>query len=120
MNEEEFQNLKNEMAALQRQLHQSQEKLMQLEEKINSAVNFKAVNEILPAQHQSNKQNEFPRQHTLENFIGLKIIHLVGIVVLLIGISIGVKYAIDKNLITPVTRILLAYAAGIALFLLSI
>src|SRR5688500_10784432 len=30
---------------------------------------------------------------SIENFIGLKLMHLVGIVVLVIGISIGVKYA---------------------------
>jgi uncharacterized membrane protein len=46
-----------------------------------------------------------------ENFIGLRIIHLIGIVVLVIGLSIGVKYAIDSNLISEELRIMLAYAA---------
>jgi uncharacterized membrane protein len=54
-----------------------------------------------------------------ENVIGLRIIHLVGIVVLVIGLSIGVKYAIDRQLISEVTRIVLAYVAGIVLYLLS-
>ncbi|MFT3979083.1 MAG: DUF2339 domain-containing protein [Ferruginibacter sp.] len=57
--------------------------------------------------------------NTLENFIGLKLIHFVGIVVLFIGLSIGVKYAIDINLISPAMRIILAYAAGLALLILS-
>lgn len=57
---------------------------------------------------------------SIENFIGLKLMHIVGIVVLMIGISIGVKYAIDKELISERIRILLAYAAGILLFALSI
>ena len=57
---------------------------------------------------------------TIENFIGLKLMHLVGIVVLVIGISIGVKYAIDKELISESVRILLAYAAGILLFVISV
>lgn len=57
---------------------------------------------------------------TLENFVGLKLIHFVGIIVLIIGLSIGVKYAIDINLISPALRIVLAYVAGIALFLLSL
>src|SRR5438046_5475941 len=55
----------------------------------------------------------------LENFIGLRIIHLVGIVVLVIGLSIGVKYAIDNQLISESTRIILAYLAGIVLYLFS-
>ncbi|MGZ8557004.1 MAG: DUF2339 domain-containing protein [Chitinophagaceae bacterium] len=57
---------------------------------------------------------------SIENFIGLKLMHLVGIVVLVTGISIGVKYAIDKELISEAMRILLAYSAGILLFLLSV
>jgi uncharacterized membrane protein len=57
---------------------------------------------------------------SLENFIGLRLIHVVGVVVLVIGLSIGVKYAIDRNLISEVMRIALAYAAGIALYILSV
>jgi uncharacterized membrane protein len=45
--------------------------------------------------------------------------HLVGIVVLVIGLSIGVKYAIDSNLISEQTRILLAYLVGVILFVVS-
>jgi uncharacterized membrane protein len=55
-----------------------------------------------------------------ENFIGLRIIHLIGIVVLVIGLSIGVKYAIDSNLISEELRIMLAYAAGVILFILAL
>ena len=57
---------------------------------------------------------------TLENFVGLKLIHFVGIIVLIIGITIGVKYAIDINLISPAVRIILAYMAGVLLFLISL
>lgn len=56
---------------------------------------------------------------SLENFIGLRLIHLVGIIVLVIGISIGVKYAIDRELISEFSRIGLAYAASGVLFILS-
>ena len=56
----------------------------------------------------------------LENFIGLRLIHLVGIVILVIGLSIGVKYAIDKDLISEGMRIVLAYAAGVVLYGLSV
>ena len=54
-----------------------------------------------------------------ENFIGLKLIHFVGIVILIIGLSIGVKYAIDIHLISPTMRVALAYSASIILFLIS-
>lgn len=54
-----------------------------------------------------------------ENFIGLRVIHLIGIVLLVIGLSIGVKYVIDRQLISEVTRISLAYLAGVILYLLS-
>ena len=56
----------------------------------------------------------------IENFIGLKLMHLAGIVLLVAGISIGVKYAIDKELISEAMRIVLAYSAGILLFILSV
>jgi uncharacterized membrane protein len=39
---------------------------------------------------------------------------------LVIGISIGVKYAVDKELISPFARIALAYTAGIILYFLSV
>ena len=60
-----------------------------------------------------------PGNFKFENFIGLRVIHFVGIVLLVIGLSIGVKYVIDRQLISEVMRISLAYAAGIILYLLS-
>ena len=59
------------------------------------------------------------RHSSIENLIGLRLIHLIGIVVLVIGLSLGVKYAIDKNLISEGLRIILAYGAGVVLFILS-
>jgi uncharacterized membrane protein len=55
----------------------------------------------------------------LENFIGLRLIHFLGIIVLVIGLSIGVKYAMDRELISEMMRIVLAYVAGAFLFFLS-
>lgn len=123
----EIENLQLQADELSKQLQETEQHLFQLQQqltllKAHSAENKKtntAVNklpEISKPQSRTSNNNHI----TLENFIGLKIIHLVGIVVLLIGISIGVKYAIDKNLITPLARILLAYSAGIALFVLSL
>lgn len=56
---------------------------------------------------------------SLENLIGLRLIHLIGIVVLVIGLSLGVKYAIDKNLVSEGMRIILAYLAGGILYFFS-
>lgn len=58
-------------------------------------------------------------QSSLENIIGLRLIHLIGIIVLVIGLSLGVKYAIDANLISEKMRILLAYLAGLLLLFFS-
>jgi uncharacterized membrane protein len=125
---EEFEDIQKQIDALSEQLKQSQAQLFQLQQRLNSVNAENNLNEktkhknepeltILPG----TKKHSYLNEHSaLENFIGLRIINLVGIVVLLIGISIGVKYAIDKNLITPFARIILAYAAGAGLFILSL
>jgi uncharacterized membrane protein len=48
----------------------------------------------------------------IEEYIGGNLIAKVGIVILVIGIAIGVKYAIDRDLIDHLTRIVLGYVAG--------
>ncbi|MBN2426041.1 MAG: DUF2339 domain-containing protein [Calditrichaceae bacterium] len=50
-----------------------------------------------------------------EKFIGENLINKIGIVVLVIGVAIGAKYAIDHQLISPLTRIILGYLCGIGL-----
>jgi len=126
-----------------------QKKILQLEqelEKLSSQINFyrKQVNElkesvatkpaITPGEENTPVKKKdwqftaekpvssFKPGHSsgLESFIGLKLLHLTGIVVLVIGISIGVKYAVDKELISPTARIIMAYTAGLILFALSI
>jgi uncharacterized membrane protein len=48
----------------------------------------------------------------LEEYIGGKLASILGIIALVIGVSIGVKYAIDKDLINPVTRVIFGFLAG--------
>ncbi len=118
----EMDELKQQVNKLSNQLQQVQEELMQMQRQINESDNRSVGSAKLPAPAASAVQaakKNIASQRSVENFIGLKIINLVGIVVLLIGISIGVKYAIDKNLITPFVRIILAYSASAALLLLS-
>lgn len=56
----------------------------------------------------------------LEKFIGENLISKIGILVLIIGIGIGVKYSIDNNLISPLTRVIVAYLFAFGLIGLAI
>ena len=47
-----------------------------------------------------------------EETIGARWFSIIGIVVLVLGVAIGVKYAIDKDLINETTRLVLGYLAG--------
>lgn len=100
---------RHEILLLQTELDILKEKRELIEDTRSAAI--KEKNSKLPSE---------PLHNSLENFIGLKLIHLVGIVVLVAGISIGVKYAIDKELISETMRVVLAYCAGILLFVLSV
>lgn len=49
---------------------------------------------------------------SIESFLGENLANKIGIAVILIGIGVGVKYAIDKNILGPAMRIALGYLAG--------
>ena len=51
----------------------------------------------------------------LEKFIGENLISKIGIVILVLGVAIGAKYAIDNNLVSPLARIIIGYAFGFGL-----
>lgn len=51
----------------------------------------------------------------LEKFIGENLINKIGIAITVIGVAIGAKYSIENDLISPLTRIILGYLAGIGL-----
>ncbi|MDQ6815402.1 MAG: DUF2339 domain-containing protein [Bacteroidota bacterium] len=54
----------------------------------------------------------------MEDFIGTNVISKIGILVTIIGVFIGAKYAIDNELISPFVRILAGYlAAGVLIFI---
>ncbi len=52
---------------------------------------------------------------SMEKFIGENLINKIGIIILVIGVGIGAKYAIDNQLISPLTRIILGYLVGLGL-----
>ncbi|AIZ41788.1 DUF2339 domain-containing protein [Cellulophaga baltica] len=64
-----------------------------------------------PLQTSNNKNtNQLPpKKSSLEKFIGENLINKVGILITIIGVIIGVKYSIENNLISPLTRIILGY-----------
>lgn len=55
-----------------------------------------------------------------EKFIGENLISKIGIIILVLGVGIGAKYAIDNNLISPLTRIIVGYVFGFGLIGLAI
>ena len=55
-----------------------------------------------------------------EKFIGENLINKIGILILVIGVAIGAKYAIDHEMISPITRIILGYAMGTGLMAFAI
>ena len=51
----------------------------------------------------------------IEKFIGENLANKIGIVITIIGVAIGTKYAIEHQLISALTRILLGYLVGVGL-----
>lgn len=112
MDRETLQQLEKDVQQLQQQLHDTQAKLHDVSQRLHQ---LQTGTPPPPNFFKTPYQPHF----SLENFIGLRLIHFVGIVVLVIGLSIGVKYAIDQQLISEMARIALAYGAGALLYLLS-
>ena len=56
----------------------------------------------------------------IEKFIGENLINKIGIAVLIIGVAIGAKYAIDHDLISPLMRIILGYLVGFGLIAFAV
>lgn len=55
------------------------------------------------------------KESNLEKFIGENLLNKIGILITIIGVSIGVKYSIENDLISPLTRIILGYLSGFVL-----
>ncbi len=116
---EKIKSLQSQVEKLSQDLEVYREQIRLLQRQLDELMD---VNAVKPVAYQTPKKTSKPgtQDWGLENFIGLRLIHLVGIVVLVIGLSIGVKYAIDKNLISEMARIILAYSAGFVLYFLSL
>ena len=77
-----------------------------------------------PPQSQPNFADRFKRENMVksdfEKFIGENLISKIGILILIIGVAIGAKYAIDHDMVSPLTRIVLGYAVGAGLMAFAI
>jgi uncharacterized membrane protein len=102
MKEDEIHQLQNELEQLSREVLLQREKILQLQQKLAQVTNTEIQNTSEVAKSQA------VQKFSLENFIGLRVINFIGIIVLVIGLSIGVKYAIDRDLISEGMRIALA------------
>jgi uncharacterized membrane protein len=114
MKEDEIRQLQIELEQLNKELYSQREKILQLQKRIAQLTNSEIQTALQPGKARA------AEKFSLENFIGLRLINFIGIIVLVIGLSIGVKYAIDENLISEGMRISLAYAAGLVLYFLSL
>jgi uncharacterized membrane protein len=54
-----------------------------------------------------------------EQFIGENLSNKIGIIITVLGVSIGAKYAIDNDLISPLMRILIGYVLSFGLYFTS-
>lgn len=77
---------------------------------------YKDADSVRAAVPPAPPQPKAPRTPSqLEKFIGENLIALIGIVILVLGVGVGAKYAIENELISPLTRIILGYIVGIGL-----
>ncbi|NQU88357.1 MAG: DUF2339 domain-containing protein, partial [Mariniphaga sp.] len=78
----------------------------------------KADRKITPPKKETKitgQKSAYKESSEIEKFIGENLINKIGIAVLIIGVSIGAKYAIDNNMISPLMRIILGYLIGFGL-----
>ena len=108
--------LSDEVDSQREKLHLLKQRLFELEK--DNTVSLKTMSQKEP-ESVTITEIGWGEKMNIENFIGLRLMHLVGIVILVIGIAIGVKYAVDNQLLSEAARISLAYLGGIILCVLS-
>lgn len=126
-NEKEISSIKNELLLLlQKQIKTTPEPIVPQQEKIKKEGPEKSEAPIIqPLTTTPKEQIQQPikpaptakvkRKASWEEYIGRNLISKIGIIITIIGVAIGAKYAIDNNLINPLTRILFGYLVGIIL-----
>ena len=72
------------------------------------------VSKPVPPKPQAPKESYFPTVDW-EKFIGENLISKLGILILLIGVAIGGKYALDHEMLSPAVRIIIGTVFGLAM-----
>ncbi|AFM05923.1 putative membrane protein (DUF2339) [Bernardetia litoralis DSM 6794] len=70
---------------------------------------------VFEAQPKAIKEAKIHQKSSIEKFIGENVIYIIAILIIVLGVGIGVKYAIDNEMISPLTRIIFAYLVGAGL-----
>ena len=66
------------------------------------------------------KKPKFNKKSNIEKFIGENLISKLGIIIIVIGVALGAKYAMDKEMLGPLARTVMAYFFGLALLAVAI
>jgi uncharacterized membrane protein len=113
---------RNEPPPINRQATQqtNQQANQQANQQTNPPPNFDYRTSPKPPFERTTKPSYRIEKSEIEKFIGENLISKIGIVILVIGVAIGAKYAIDKNLISPLARIILGYIFGFGLLGLAV
>jgi uncharacterized membrane protein len=74
-----------------------------------------SAEKIVVTTPKNNTAKQVVKKTNLEKFIGENLINKVGILITIIGVIIGIKYSIENNLISPLTRIILGYLFSFSL-----
>ncbi|HBH24339.1 MAG TPA: hypothetical protein DDY13_13060 [Cytophagales bacterium] len=141
-NREDLQGLLKKLEFIERQQQALQEEIRQVRSKISNAgatpdssesnietlsqfelekESFKEKGEDFIRAFESASQNPVKssknKKWEWERFLGENLINKVGIVILIAGIAIGLKFAIDNDLISPLARIITGYfiASGLGI-----
>ncbi|OFY17576.1 MAG: hypothetical protein A2W98_04780 [Bacteroidetes bacterium GWF2_33_38] len=91
-------------------------------EVVETTQNYKPITPpIAKSQYKEPKSNFFSLKNypDLEKFIGENLINKIGIIILVLGLSFFVKYAIDNNWINELSRVAIGVACGGLLIFLA-
>ncbi len=118
--ETEINALRNELKKLQSPAMLTESQASPFSETIYTPKNTPIqVKPVISAQLTPSFTEKFKRENLgksdFEKFVGENLISKIGILILVLGVAIGAKLAIDKGLINPLTRIILGYLVGVGL-----
>ncbi|MEM6362060.1 MAG: DUF2339 domain-containing protein [Bacteroidota bacterium] len=112
--------LRGEIKALKDSPQEQEAEPQNPEPEVRPVAAFKAMAKASEAASVRPKQKPSVLAKNWEKFIGENLINKIGIAIIVLGVGIGAKYAIDNDLINPLTRIILGYLSGLVLVAFAI